>query len=91
MLFRNIISTVVILAYTNKGIKNAMYDSIPNNQFCNIVLRIVQGLITKSINFYSFKYWKITTIAMFVSLVPIFTMIFGILILGEKVNRSDIY
>ena len=83
MLLRNIISTIVIFVYSNKDIKNAMYDSVPSSQFKNLFLRVVQGIAIKSINFFSFKYWKITTIAMFISLAPISTMMLGIIILGE--------
>ena len=76
-MFRNIISTTVIFIYTHRDVKDLMWDSVPRDQFVNIFWRCFQGMIVKSINFYSFKYWKLATIAMVMSLGPIFTLIFG--------------
>ena len=37
-----------------------------------------------------FKYWKLSTISMVMSMAPIVTVAFGILLVGETVNRSDV-
>lgn len=90
LMFRNVISSLVIFAYENRNVKYAMYDSVPSDQYVNIFLRVLQGTSIKCINFYSFKHWKITTIAMIISLAPVSTMILGVILLGESVNKSDI-
>ena len=90
LLFRSIICTIATYLFVNKDIKNAMVDSVPRDQYANLFFRCMQGMVVKSIQFSIFKYWKLTTISMIVSLGPIFTVLGGILCLGESVNCSDV-
>ena len=88
-MFRNIIGSTFIYIYTNREIKDVMWDSVPEGHMKTIWARIILGGSNIACNFYMFKYWKLSTISMVMSLAPILTVIFGIFLVGETVNRSD--
>ena len=90
LLFRNIIATVFVYTYTSHDLKDVMYVSIPEGHFKTIWARVIIGGFNIATNFYMFKYWKLSTISMVMSLAPILTVIFGIILVGENVNKSDL-
>lgn len=90
LMLRNIIGSIFIYSYTNKDLKDVMYDSVPQGHFQTIWARIIIGGFNIACNFYMFKYWKLSTISMVMSLAPLLTLVFGIFLVGETVNRSDL-
>jgi hypothetical protein len=103
LMFRSIICTLATFLFVAIGgiqkeksytgahsaLKEALIDAVPRDQYFNLFLRCMQGLTVKSLQFCIFKYWKLTTISMVVSLGPIFTVIGGMIFLKESVTASD--
>ena len=54
-------------------------------------MRIVTGNLAIFVNFMAVKYFKLTVVAMVINCSPILTIILAGPILGEKVQKSEIF
>ena len=89
MLLRNIIALILIIIYVNKGLKDAMWDSLGPGSLKLIMIRHMVELILRASLYYSVKYFTLTTFAVFNNLAPILTLLLAFCILNEKVTRYD--
>lgn len=93
LFFRSVMVTIFAYIYTmfcKKNLREAIMDPIKNEQKTNLFLRCMQGFTIKSIQFFIFKYFKLTTISLIINLGPIITLLFSYTCLGESVTCSDI-
>lgn len=91
MLFlRGAIFLFVMVILIGKDAKHILYDSIPRNMFLPIFIRCCSGLL----GFYCFttaiKHLPIIIVALFQNTIPLFTSLFGFLILRESITVTEV-
>ena len=83
MCLRGLVASCVIFLKINTDTKKVMWDSVPNDMWGNITLRVVQGILVKLCQFTVIKYFTLTTMTLIYNLDPFFTLIFGRIFLSE--------
>jgi drug/metabolite transporter (DMT)-like permease len=90
MVYRSVVSCLLLALYLNKNLKNVMFDSVKSDSVPGLVVRTLTGNVAIFINFMSVKYFPLTTVAMMINCAPILTLILVVPILDEKVKLKDV-
>jgi drug/metabolite transporter (DMT)-like permease len=91
LLFRNIIGLILVIGFVNKGIKNAMWDSLLPGSLKLIFLKALIELIMRVSMYIAIKYFTVTTFAVFSNMAPIITVLLGGAILKEEVKNIEYF
>ena len=89
LLFRNVIAILLVIVYINKGIKNAMWDSLLPGSLKLIFVKATIELILRVSMYVAIKYFTVTTFAVFSNMAPMVTVLLGAFALKEEVNCTD--
>ena len=85
------LTTLITIISVNKRYKYCAWDSIENRQqFFLIFQRCCQGFALKVMQFTAIKYYTLTTNSIFYNLDPFITLIFGAVLLNEKIKLMDV-
>lgn len=91
MLFLRGVIVLVFLAFLiGKQARHILYDSIPRNMYLPIFIRCMSGLLAFYCLSTAIKYLPIVLVALFQNTIPLFTSLFGFLILREKITVSEV-
>lgn len=91
MLFlRSIFVLVLMGTLIGTKVKYYMWTSIPPNMTFPLLSRCATGLLAFFCMTTAIKHLPIVLVALIQNTIPIFTSLFGFLILGEKISRSEI-
>ena len=85
--FFSIISTLLSVLVVNKGLVDAL--RVEKGQRVTLILRCLQEVISPTLAFSIYKYFKLSTISIIQSLAPILTLIMAACLLSEKISVSD--
>ncbi len=89
MVYRSVVSCILLAIYLNGNLKNVMFDSVAPDSVPGLAVRTLTGNVAIFINFMSVKYFPLTTVAMMINCAPILTLILVGPILDEKVKLKD--
>jgi drug/metabolite transporter (DMT)-like permease len=91
MLFLRGVIVLVFMAFLiGKKARYILYDSIPGNMVLPILIRCTSGLFAFYCMSTAIKHLPIVLVALFQNTIPLFTSLFGFLILKEKITKSEI-
>jgi drug/metabolite transporter (DMT)-like permease len=89
ILVRSFFAEIALILYLNKDMKKVM--TVSRKDYRDLVIRVMIVMVSMSSLLTCIKHFSLTTVAISMNLSPIFTYIFGILILGEtKATSLDI-
>ena len=92
MLFlRGVIVLVLLVFLIGKDAKLILYTSIPRNMYAPLLIRCMSGLLAFFCLSSAIKHLPIVLVALFQNTMPLFTSLFGFLILGERISKSEIF
>lgn len=84
MLFLRAVVCIGVMAFLiGRDFKHILYDSIPRNMIISIIIRCASGLLAFYGTSTAIKHLPIVLVALFQNTVPLFTSLFGFLILRE--------
>lgn len=91
MLFLRGVVVLILLAFLiGKDAKQILWTSIPRNMIAPLLTRCLSGLLAFFCLSTAIKNLPIVLVALFQNTMPLFTSLFGFLILGEKITKSEI-
>lgn len=91
MLFLRGVIVLVFMAFLiRQRARYILYDSIPRNMIIPIIIRCTSGLIAFYCMSTAIKHLPIVLVALFQNTIPLFTSLFGFIILKEKMTKSEI-
>ena len=86
---RGVISTIIMFAWLNKGLKKALFHTVDRKSAGALAFRCTQGGLSVFISFMSVKYFPVSTVGIVCSLTPLFVCVMAYFLLGERMRIFD--
>lgn len=85
--YRALFSTLINVIMVNVKAKEVLWDSIPSGSGKTLIFRIFLSNLSLFITFYSIRHFELTAVAMVNNFATFVILIFGWLLLSEKVTK----